>query len=196
MEKFEHLGFLIYFGEKGSEKTPLSQNAPFFANSDPDMPAAPVPASQVHDWISQNISDALDRISERAAAKENGQTSPSDQDVQMTDVSPNFRASTSAKGPSFIEGISKQSYVKQAPEIKGSFVKVSSVLPYTSCEMHLEAIVFRTNPLSMFLSLLFGIVYAVRRSACRNFDDYLSLCSTIRTTSGNNMQTRVCVSVI
>ncbi|PWA94107.1 CARP motif-containing protein [Artemisia annua] len=123
MEKFEHLGFLIYFGEKGSEKTPLSQNAPFFANSDPDMPAAPVPASQVHDWISQNISDALDRISERAAAKENGQSSPSDQDVLMTDASPT-KISASTKGPSFIEGISKQSYVKQAPELKGSYVKV------------------------------------------------------------------------
>nr|XP_043609072.1 TBCC domain-containing protein 1 [Erigeron canadensis] len=124
MEKFEHLGFLIYFGEKGSEKTPLSQNAPFFANSDPDMPAAPVPASQVHDWILQSISDALDRISERVAAKENGQASPSDHDVLMTDASPTFKASTSAKGPSFIEGISKQAYVKQAPELSGSFVKV------------------------------------------------------------------------
>ncbi|MFS8002182.1 putative TBCC domain-containing protein [Helianthus anomalus] len=125
MEKFEHLAFLIYFGEKGLEKTPLSQNAPFFANSDSSMPAVPVPASQVHDWILQNISNALDRISERAAAKENGQsqTSP-DQDVLMTDVSPNFKASTSGKGPSFIEGISKQSYVKQAHELKGSFVKV------------------------------------------------------------------------
>ncbi|KAI7729455.1 hypothetical protein M8C21_020362 [Ambrosia artemisiifolia] len=124
MEKFEHLGFLIYFGEKGMEKIPLSQNAPFFANSDPDMPAVPVPASQVHDWILQNISDALDRISERAAAKENGQTSPSDQDVLMTDVSPNSKTPTSGKGPSFIEGVSKQSYVKQASELKGSFVKV------------------------------------------------------------------------
>ncbi|KAK9057696.1 hypothetical protein SSX86_022532 [Deinandra increscens subsp. villosa] len=124
MEKFEHLGFLIYFGEKGMEKTPLSQNAPFFANSDPDMPAVPVPASQVHDWILQSISDALDRISERAAAKENGQTSPSDQDVLMTDVSPNSKTPTSGKGPSFVEGISKQSYVKQASELKGSFVKV------------------------------------------------------------------------
>ncbi|KAJ0715478.1 putative TBCC domain-containing protein [Helianthus annuus] len=125
MDKFEHLAFLIYFGEKGLEKTPLSQNAPFFANSDSSMPAVPVPASQVHDWILQNISNALDRISERAAAKENGQsqTSP-DQDVLMTDVSPNFKASTSGKGPSFIEGISKQSYVKQAHELKGSFVKV------------------------------------------------------------------------
>ncbi|XP_071720174.1 uncharacterized protein [Rutidosis leptorrhynchoides] len=125
MEKFEHLGFLIYFGEKGLKKTPLSQNAPFFANSDPDMPAAPVPASQVHDWLLQNISDALDRISEKVAAKENGQTSPSsDQDVLMTDASPSFKASNSAKGPSYIEGISKQSYVKQASELQGSFVKV------------------------------------------------------------------------
>lgn len=125
IEKFEHLGFLIYFGEKGPERTPLSQNAPFFANSDPDMPAAPVPAAQVHEWLLQNISSALEHISERVAAKENGPTSASDQDVQMADAcASSVKASTSARGPSFIEGISKSSYVKQASELKGSFVKV------------------------------------------------------------------------
>lgn len=71
MEKFEHLGFLIYFGEKGSERIPLSQNAPFFANSDPDMPAIPVPATQVHDWLLQNISSTLEHISERVSLKKN-----------------------------------------------------------------------------------------------------------------------------
>lgn len=164
MEKFEHLGFLIYFGEKGLERTPLSQNAPFFANSDPDMPAAPVPASQVHDWILQNISNALDRISERVAAKENGQTSPSsDQDVLMTDASPNFKASTSAKGPSYIEGISKQSYVKQATELKGSFVKVSSVLGIcTLWSMYFKCIVHEAL---LYNFLLFGNVFVIRNSA-------------------------------
>ncbi|KAI7742709.1 hypothetical protein M8C21_018493 [Ambrosia artemisiifolia] len=83
MENFEHLSFLFYFGDKGSENIPLSQNAPFFANSDPDMPAAPVPATQVHDWIEENINSALQRISERVAAKENGSgpTNASDHDV-------------------------------------------------------------------------------------------------------------------
>uniref|UniRef100_M4CGH0 TBCC domain-containing protein 1 n=1 Tax=Brassica campestris TaxID=3711 RepID=M4CGH0_BRACM len=47
MEAFEHLGFLVQFGDKGSDVSPLSQATPFFANSDPDMPAVPVPASQV-----------------------------------------------------------------------------------------------------------------------------------------------------
>nr|VDC62911.1 unnamed protein product [Brassica rapa] len=47
MEAFEHLGFLVQFGDKGSDISPLSQATPFFANSDPDMPAVPVPASQV-----------------------------------------------------------------------------------------------------------------------------------------------------
>ncbi|CAK9159327.1 unnamed protein product [Ilex paraguariensis] len=125
MEKFEHLGFLIYFGERGSARIPLSQNAPFFANSDPDMPAAPVPAAQVHDWLLQNIASALEHISERVSAKENGPTGASDQDVPMADVcTSSIKASTSSRGPSFIEGVSKSSFVKQASDLKGSSVKV------------------------------------------------------------------------
>ncbi|XP_057982488.1 uncharacterized protein LOC131167679 isoform X2 [Malania oleifera] len=125
MERFEHLGFLIQFGEKGSEKIPLCQAAPFFANSDPDMPAVPVPAVQVHDWILQNITSALERISERVSAKENGPSSASDQDVAMADAcTSSIKVSTSPRGPSFIEGISKSSCVKQASDLKGSSVKV------------------------------------------------------------------------
>ncbi|XP_021724013.1 TBCC domain-containing protein 1-like [Chenopodium quinoa] len=121
MERFEHLGFLIQFGVKGSEVVPLSQAAPFFANSDPDMPAAPVPAAQVHDWLLQKIADALERIAERATAKENG----SDQDIAMSDANSNSaKASTSSRGLTFIEGISKSSYVKQAADVKGSSLKV------------------------------------------------------------------------
>ncbi|XP_076905226.1 uncharacterized protein LOC143560919 [Bidens hawaiensis] len=130
MENFEHLSFLIYFGEKGtSGNIPLSQNALFFANSDPDMPAAPVPATQVHDWIEQNINSALKRISERVAAKENGSgpgpTSASDHEALMADDTANtVKHSISSKGFSHIEGISKQSYVKQASELNTSFVKI------------------------------------------------------------------------
>ncbi|KAM3288553.1 TBCC domain-containing protein 1 [Capsicum chacoense] len=125
MEKLEHLGFLIYFGEKGSEKIPLSQNAPFFANSDPEMPAVPVPAAQVHDWLLENIAAALTRITERASAKENGPTSAPDQDVPMADVSASsVKSSPSPRGPSSIEGISKSSYVRLPNDIKGSSVKV------------------------------------------------------------------------
>lgn len=148
MESFEHLSFLFYFGEKGSEKIPLSQNAPFFANSDPDMPAAPVPASQVRDWIEQNISSALEHISERVAAKENGPTNASDQDAMMADAYANTtKASTSAKRSSHIEGISKQSYVKQASELKSSFVKVRFlyllrfILLYAPCSLRAKILI-------------------------------------------------------
>lgn len=128
MENFEHLRFLIFFGEKGSEKIPLCQNAPFFANSDPDMPAVPVPASQVHDWLLENISSALEHISEKISTKENGPTSSSDPDVPMADVSPSSaKSTTSARGPSFIEGISKSSCLKRASDLQGSSVKVNLV---------------------------------------------------------------------
>ena len=62
MDRFEHLGFLIQFGDKGSEGNSFSQCSPFFANSDPDMPAVPVPAAQVHDWLLQNVAAALEYI--------------------------------------------------------------------------------------------------------------------------------------
>ena len=77
MESFEHLGFLVQF----SEGTSLSQAATFFANSDPDMPAAPVAAAQVHDWMSQNIASSLEYSAERSAAKESNQQTVSDLDV-------------------------------------------------------------------------------------------------------------------
>lgn len=125
MEGFEHLAFLIQFGEKGHEGIPLSQAAPFFANSDSDMPAVPVPAAQVHDWLLQNIASALEHLTERVSSRENGPANISDQDVTMADAcSSSTKSSTSARGPSFIEGISKSSYVKQASELKGSSVKV------------------------------------------------------------------------
>ncbi|GAB4851553.1 hypothetical protein Ancab_030956 [Ancistrocladus abbreviatus] len=127
MERFEHLSFLIQFGERGSGGIPLSQVAPFFANSDPDMPAAPVSAAQVHEWLVQSIVDALEHITERTSAKENGPSGAgsSDQDVAMTDANvASAKPSTSAKGLVFIEGVSKSSFVKQAADIKGSSMKV------------------------------------------------------------------------
>ncbi|KAL1554607.1 TBCC domain-containing protein 1-like [Salvia divinorum] len=124
MDKFEHLGFLVYFGEKGIAKIPLSQSTQFFANSDPDMPAAPVPASQVLDWLLQSISSTQEHIADRITPKENGPSS-SDQDVQMADVgTTSLKPSSSPRGPSFIEGVSKSSCVKQASDLKGTSVKV------------------------------------------------------------------------
>ena len=130
MEGFEHLGFLLQFGDKGSEVVTLSQAAPFFANSDPDMPAVPAPATQVHDWISQNIASALEHITERISAKENGPANSSDSDVAMTDAcTSSIKTPPSARGSCFIEGISKSSFVKQPSDLKGSSsVKVSIVM--------------------------------------------------------------------
>ncbi|KAF9664680.1 hypothetical protein SADUNF_Sadunf16G0043400 [Salix dunnii] len=120
MEGFEHLGFLVQFGDKGSEVT-LSQAAPFFANSDPDMPAVPVPATQVLDWISHNIASALEHITERISAKENGPANSSDPDVAMADAcASSIKTSPGARGSCFIEGISKSSFVKKALDLKGS----------------------------------------------------------------------------
>ncbi|GAB2227491.1 hypothetical protein Droror1_Dr00009313 [Drosera rotundifolia] len=127
MERFEHLGFLLQFGERGSAGIPLIQASPFFANSDPDMPPAPVPASQVHEWLIQCIADSLEHITERTPAKENGpsSTSGSDQDATMTDANANSaKTSTSARGIVFIEGVSKTSFVKQEADLKGSSIKV------------------------------------------------------------------------
>ncbi|CAF2059312.1 unnamed protein product [Brassica napus] len=122
MEAFEHLGFLVQFGDKGSDVSPLSQATPFFANSDPNMPAVPVPASQVHDWLLQNIASALESITERISGKENG---PSDQDDTMSDASaaPN-KVAPNGRGPCLIEGVSKTSLVKQASDLRGRSVKV------------------------------------------------------------------------
>ncbi|XP_026413394.1 TBCC domain-containing protein 1-like isoform X2 [Papaver somniferum] len=121
LERFEHLGFLIQFGEKGSNRIPLSQAAPFFANSDPDMPAIPVPAGQVHDWILQNIEAALEH---KISSKEGGSPVAADQDIPMADSGPSSCKGLSEGSQSFVEGISKTSVVKQASDLKGSSVKV------------------------------------------------------------------------
>ncbi|EEE56495.1 hypothetical protein OsJ_05741 [Oryza sativa Japonica Group] len=128
METFEHLGFLLKF----SEGTPLSQAATFFANSDPDMPAAPVPAAQVHDWISQNISASLEFSTEKSISKEVSQQVTSDIDVTMADANAsNARNSTPTgtnpayyRNTTFVEGFSKTSVVKHASDVKGHSVKV------------------------------------------------------------------------
>ncbi|XP_042048370.1 TBCC domain-containing protein 1-like [Salvia splendens] len=125
VDKFEHLGFLLYFGDKGSQRFPLSQNTPFFANSDPNMPASPVPAPHVLDWLLENISSAQEYISERMSTKENGPSSSSDQDVAMADAAASSaKPSSSVRGPSLVEGVSKSSCVKQTSDIKGTSVKV------------------------------------------------------------------------
>ncbi|KAF3787006.1 TBCC domain-containing protein 1 [Nymphaea thermarum] len=138
LERFEHLGLLLQFEENGLELS-LSQAAPFFANSDPDMPAVPVPAAQVHEWILQNISASLEHPAEKLPNKDNGPLNSTDSDITMTDASTNQpkgmqnsllagvsmnNISAYARGQTFIEGISKTSVVKQSSDIKGHSVKV------------------------------------------------------------------------
>lgn len=128
LEKFVRLEFLIQFGDKRSEGVPLSQAAPFFANSDPDMPAAPVPAAQVHDWVLENIAVSLEHMAEKVAAKENGSCGALDQDVTMVDASatqPKIQSSPSySRSQTFVEGVSRTSVVKQANDVKGHSIKV------------------------------------------------------------------------
>ncbi|KAI5079468.1 hypothetical protein GOP47_0004947 [Adiantum capillus-veneris] len=139
LEQLNHLGFLLQVGERGSEMVPLSQLAPFFANSDPDMPAAPVPLPQVLEWVLEHLSMASDHCQERW--KENGPEGEAD--VTMLDacantaVSPVSPRGTPASGSSrtrnrcqegltFIDGITKVSVLKIDSEIHGESVKVSN----------------------------------------------------------------------
>lgn len=137
-QNFQHLEFLIQVGEKGCEGISLNQAAPFFANSYPDMPAAPVSVVQVHEWILQTIAASLEHATERAALKENGSVSPSDPDVPMADAMNHVRSQGSStqsgnyvqsnavysRNQIFVEGFSKTSVIKQARDIKSDSVKV------------------------------------------------------------------------
>lgn len=118
-ERFEHLGFLFQFCEKGSEEISMSQAAPFFANSDPEMPAVPVPTAQIHDWLLHYIASALGNTADKASSPLNAV----DQDVPMADA-----CTSSGKGSSvtIVEGVSKTSVVNQATDIKGSSIKISN----------------------------------------------------------------------
>lgn len=120
MERFEHLGLLFRFEQKGAEGAILSQSPPLFANSDP---AVPVAASGINDWLAESIAYSLEQITEGALAKE--PQSPLEQDVAMADASGNSAKATRSAGPTYIEGISNSSVVKQASDLQSSSVKVS-----------------------------------------------------------------------
>eukprot|EP00250_Pteridium_aquilinum_P010485 c19420_g1_i1 orf=970-2748(-) len=139
LEQFNHLGFLLQRGERGSEVVSLSQSAPFFANSDPDMPAAPVPLPQVLEWVLEHVSVVSDRSQERW--KENGPEG--EVDVTMLDAcvntgvvldnpigtpvsGPNRPKSRCQEGLTFVDGITKVSIVKNESDIHGESVKVSN----------------------------------------------------------------------
>jgi TBCC domain-containing protein 1 len=129
-----------------SESLPITQASPFFANSDPDMPAAPVPASQILGWISQQISVSLENAIERekgaSPLKEtnvhHASGGSTDTDITMVDALPsnsgvnsnNLRGQNSGSNPAyyrnqtFVEGFSKASVVKYPGDIKGHSIKV------------------------------------------------------------------------
>uniref|UniRef100_A0A0E0R5P0 TBCC domain-containing protein 1 n=1 Tax=Oryza rufipogon TaxID=4529 RepID=A0A0E0R5P0_ORYRU len=89
METFEYLGFLVQF----SEGTSLSQAATFFANSDPDMPAAPVDVAE-HSFFT------------RSAAKESNQQTVSDLDVTMAEANTSHtRNSTPSSNPAYYRNV-------------------------------------------------------------------------------------------
>jgi TBCC domain-containing protein 1 len=69
-EQFEHLGLLLKAKNAELDSLPLSQAAPFFANSDPDMPAAPVPVAQVLEWVLQHVCAASENLRELPSAKD------------------------------------------------------------------------------------------------------------------------------
>lgn len=119
LESFEHIGFLLHFGDKGSDVTSLSQATPFF---NPDMPAVPVPASQVTDWLLKNIASALESISDIISGKESGPSNASDQ----ADCDALNKVSSNDRGPCIVEGVSKTSLFKQASDLNGRSVKVAN----------------------------------------------------------------------
>ncbi|KAJ0258352.1 TBCC domain-containing protein 1 [Hirschfeldia incana] len=122
VESFEHIGFLLHFGDKGSDVPSLSQATPFFKISDPDMPAVSVPASQVLDWLLKNIASSLESISDGISGKEIGPSNASDQDA----CDALNKVSSDDRGPCVIEGVSKTSLFKQASDLKGRSVKVAN----------------------------------------------------------------------
>ncbi|KAJ6845208.1 TBCC domain-containing protein 1-like [Iris pallida] len=149
LEKFKHLGLLIQFVQNDCEGVPLSRAVPFFANSDPNMPAVPVPASQVLDWILESIAASLEHGLEKTPSKENGSINAADLDMTVADASltrsqggsslSNTVMPTYSRNLAFVESISKSSVVKQPCDIKGHSIKV------LNCH---ESVIYILAPLS------------------------------------------------
>lgn len=126
LERFQHLELLVQFVEKGCELVPFSRAVPFFSNTDADMPAVPAFASQVLEWVLQNITSSLEQVLERTPTKENGSTNASDLDSIVTNASTNNNP-TYSRSQTYVEGISKTYCIKQACDIKGQSVKVRTM---------------------------------------------------------------------
>ncbi|CAN7007289.1 unnamed protein product [Brassica oleracea var. botrytis] len=127
LESFEHIGFLLHFGDKGSYVPSLSQATPFFKNFNPDIPAVPVPASEVHDWLLKKIASAMESISDRISGKENGPSNASGQEAATVVTCEALnKVPSNDRGPCIIDGVSKTSLFKQASDLKGRSVKVAN----------------------------------------------------------------------
>ena len=97
----------------------LSQIAPFFANSDPDMPAAPVSLPVIVEWVVEHMLPAPEeRCKEYGPEKEV-------EDITMVDASAGSSPSLLTEGGhpvgkeclKFVDGISKASILKDEKDI-------------------------------------------------------------------------------
>lgn len=95
-EQFEHLGLLLKAKNASLENMPLCQAAPFFANSDPDMPAAPVPVAQVLEWVQQHMFAASENL--RGAPKLGSKEEPLPIKEVQAPAAPVESSTTSAEG--------------------------------------------------------------------------------------------------
>ncbi|KAH9325971.1 hypothetical protein KI387_006149, partial [Taxus chinensis] len=122
LERFEHLGLLLHVGESGKEGTSLSQAAPFFANSDPDMPAVPVPIHQVLEWLLEHICAASEHPFEKELGREN--VSPTAGQWGTFSNGPTQEMKHLYPELAFVEGVNKASVVKQSSDIEATSIKV------------------------------------------------------------------------
>jgi TBCC domain-containing protein 1 len=151
--KFEHLGLLLRAKDADMQSIPLSQAALFFANSDPAMPAAPVPVEQVLEWISLHICAASENFHQKPLVKENGPSDPvalsEAPDVTMMDAATSTAGSTGAQtiflpngllqlskdwrpeGLTFVDGVVRASVLKGEQDIKGGSLKASPCLLFS-----------------------------------------------------------------
>ncbi|PKA51332.1 hypothetical protein AXF42_Ash002695 [Apostasia shenzhenica] len=141
LDSFQRLGLIIQFTENGREGIPIGQAAPFFVNSDADMPAVHISAGKVLEWLLLTINNTLEYIAaaDKSPARESGQGSIYDVEVNMLDASSNstkLQSNCTLNGSSeisntinfrsqiIVEGIYKASVVKQASDIIENPVKV------------------------------------------------------------------------
>lgn len=133
--QFDKLGLLLRSADLSA--APLCHSTPFFANSDPAMPAAPVPASKVLNYLKESI--------HTASYKEEfpGANGPQGGDVGMTDApsSPSSSSGSSSfsngglwprdwqpQGVTSVDGVTKMSVLKGESNIENGVIRVSSIV--------------------------------------------------------------------